>query len=210
MHDELLAKLQQGLSKLQLSLTDQQCHQLVAYIELMAKWNKAYNLTSVRNPKDMLTKHILDSLAIAPFIKNERYIDVGTGPGLPGIPLAIACPNATFTCLDSLGKRVRFMKQVSFELKLKNVEPIQSRVEDFQPIKSYDGVLSRAFASINDMLHWCNHLIDSSGEFLALKGQYPQDELEVIADNIMIVSTHQLEIPFLEGERNLIVLKKHV
>lgn len=210
MRAELLKKLQQGLGELALSLTDQQCSQLVSYVELMTKWNKAYNLTSVRDPMDMLTKHILDSLAIAPFIKNKRYIDVGTGPGLPGIPLAIACPEATFTCLDSLGKRVRFMKQVAFELQLTNVEPVQARVEDFHPTELYEGVLSRAFASISDMLHWCHHLIDSSGEFLALKGQYPQDELDVIADDITVVSTHQLDIPFLDGERNLIVLKKHV
>lgn len=209
MRAELLRKLNIGLGKLEINLSDLQCNQLVGYVELMAKWNKAYNLTSVRDPMDMLIKHILDSVAIAPFITKKHYIDVGTGPGLPGIPLAIACPEVEFTCLDSLGKRVRFMKQVAFELKISNVQPIQSRVEDFQPPKSYDGVLSRAFASIEDMLHWCDHLVDSSGEFLALKGQYPQDELDVIADNVTIVSTHQLDIPFLAGERNLIVLKKH-
>ena len=210
MRVELLQKLHSGLDQLGISLSATQCDQLVGYVELMAKWNKAYNLTSVRDPMEMLSKHILDSVAIAPFISKKHYIDVGTGPGLPGIPLAIACPEAEFTCLDSLGKRVRFMTQVAFELKLSNVEPVQSRVEDFQPQKKYDGVLSRAFASIEDMLHWCNHLIDSSGEFLALKGQYPQDEIDVIADNITIVSTHQLDIPFVAGERNLIVLKKHV
>ena len=130
------------------------------------------------------------------------------GPGLPGIPLAIVCPAVEFTCLDSLGKRVRFMKQVVHELKLENVSPIQSRVEEFQPEEKFDGVLSRAFASLQDMLQWCAHLVDSNGEFLALKGQYPQDELDTISDGIEIVSAHQLVIPFLVGERNLIVLKK--
>jgi 16S rRNA (guanine527-N7)-methyltransferase len=208
MRDQLVAKLNDGLLQLKLELTEQQKDHLVSYVELMAKWNKAYNLTSVRDPMDMLVKHILDSIAIAPHITRASYIDVGTGPGLPGIPLAIVCPNARFTCLDSLGKRVRFMKQVAFELKLENVTPIQSRVEDFIPAVPFDGVLSRAFASLEDMLNWCGHLVDSTGEFLALKGQYPHDELNTIDDNIEIVSTHQLIIPFLVGERNLIVLKK--
>jgi len=210
MQADLLLKLDAGLDRLKINLSKHQCGQLVGYVELMAKWNKAYNLTSVRDPMEMLSKHILDSLAIVPFITKRHYIDVGTGPGLPGIPLAIACPTSKFTCLDSLGKRVRFMKQAAFELGIENVLPIQSRVEDFQPPKKYDGVLSRAFASTQDMLHWCDHLVDFAGEFLALKGQYPQDELKAIAGNIKIVSTHKLGVPFLDGERNLIVLKKHV
>ena len=208
MRDTLQSQLAKGIQRLSLTLSQQQCEQLVDYVEMMAKWNKAYNLTSVREPMEMLNKHILDSLAVVPFIQKSRYIDVGTGPGLPGIPLAIACPEAHFVCLDSLGKRVRFMKQVSHELALGNVTPIQSRVEEHQPEKFYDGVLSRAFASLNDMLTWCHHLVDTSGEFLALKGQYPQDELTEIPEDISVVSTHQLDIPFVIGERNLIVLKK--
>ncbi|WP_100657553.1 16S rRNA (guanine(527)-N(7))-methyltransferase RsmG [Alteromonas flava] len=208
MTQALLARLESGVKELGLTLSEAQLVALVRYIELMDKWNKAYNLTSVRDPHDMLTKHILDSLAVVPFIHAKHYIDVGTGPGLPGIPLAIACPQAHFTCLDSLGKRVRFMKQVVHELKLQNVEPVQSRVEQHQPEQFYDGVLSRAFASLQDMLHWCQHLVDSSGEFLALKGQYPQDELADIPENISVVSTHKLQVPYLIGERNIILLKK--
>lgn len=206
---DLRSPLLNGAEKLDLNLSNPQIDALLGYLSLMHKWNKAYNLTSVRDPKEMLQKHILDSLAVAPYIHSKSYIDVGTGPGLPGIPLSIVCPSASFTCLDSLGKRVRFMKQVVHELKLTNVEPIQSRVEQHQPDKPYDGVLSRAFASLSDMLTWCEHLIDSSGEFLALKGQYPQDELADIPDNIALVSTHELEVPYMVGERNLIVLKKH-
>ncbi|MDM7859333.1 16S rRNA (guanine(527)-N(7))-methyltransferase RsmG [Alteromonas sp. ASW11-36] len=205
---DLQNQLASGVAQLGLDLSNTQMNQLVAYVELMVKWNKAYNLTSVRDPNEMLNKHILDSLAVVPFIENKNYIDVGTGPGLPGIPLAIACPNAQFTCLDSLGKRVRFMKQVVFELGLSNVIPVQSRVEEHQISDHYDGVLSRAFASLQDMLQWCQHLINSSGEFLALKGQYPQDELTALPDNINLVSTHKLDIPFMVGERHLIRLKK--
>jgi 16S rRNA (guanine527-N7)-methyltransferase len=206
---DVRSPLLNGAEKLDLNLSNPQIDALLGYLSLMHKWNKAYNLTSVRDPKEMLQKHILDSLAVASYIHSKSYIDVGTGPGLPGIPLSIVCPSASFTCLDSLGKRVRFMKQVVHELKLTNVEPIQSRVEQHQPDKPYDGVLSRAFASLSDMLTWCEHLIDSSGEFLALKGQYPQDELADIPDNIALVSTHKLEVPYMVGERNLIVLKKH-
>ena len=209
MLEDLRSPLLNGAEQLDLDLSNPQIDALLGYLALMHKWNKAYNLTSVRDPKEMLQKHILDSLAVAPYIHSKSYIDVGTGPGLPGIPLSIVCPSASFTCLDSLGKRVRFMKQVVHELKLTNVEPIQSRVEQHQPDKPYDGVLSRAFASLSDMLTWCEHLIDSSGEFLALKGQYPQDELADIPDNIALVSTHKLEVPYMVGERNLIVLKKH-
>ena len=209
MLEDLRSPLINGAEKLDLDLSNPQIDALLGYLSLMHKWNKAYNLTSVRDPKEMLQKHILDSLAVAPYIHSKSYIDVGTGPGLPGIPVSIVCPSASFTCLDSLGKRVRFMKQVVHELKLTNVEPIQSRVEQHQPDKPYDGVLSRAFASLSDMLTWCEHLIDSSGEFLALKGQYPQDELADIPDNIALVSTHKLEVPYMVGERNLIVLKKH-
>lgn len=209
MLEDLRSPLINGAEKLDLDLSNPQIDALLGYLSLMHKWNKAYNLTSVRDPKEMLQKHILDSLAVAPYIHSKSYIDVGTGPGLPGIPLSIVCPSASFTCLDSLGKRVRFMKQVVHELKLTNVEPNQSRVEQHQPDKPYDGVLSRAFASLSDMLTWCEHLIDSSGEFLALKGQYPQDELADIPDNIALVSTHKLEVPYMVGERNLIVLKKH-
>lgn len=205
---DLHGQLTLGVAQLGLELSETQMNQLVAYVELMAKWNKTYNLTSVRNPKDMLNKHILDSLAVVPFIEAKNYIDVGTGPGLPGIPLAIACLDAQFTCLDSLGKRVRFMKQVVFELGLTNVIPVQSRVEEHNGSDHYDGVLSRAFASLQDMLQWCQHLINSSGEFLALKGQYPQDELTALPENISLVSAHKLDIPFMVGERHLIRLKK--
>ncbi|WP_100644139.1 16S rRNA (guanine(527)-N(7))-methyltransferase RsmG [Alteromonas facilis] len=208
MSSALLDRLQSGISQLNIELSDEQINALLRYVELMNKWNKAYNLTSVRDPLEMVSKHILDSLAVVPYITAEKYIDVGTGPGLPGIPLAIACPNVSFTCLDSLGKRVRFMKQVVHELGLKNVIPVQSRVELHQPEQPYDGVLSRAFASLKDMLQWCEHLVDSSGEFLALKGQYPQDELSDIPENISVVSTHKLQVPYMVGERNIILLKK--
>jgi len=204
----LLEQLNALLSKTDITLTENQKQQLVDYVGLLDKWNKAYNLTSVRDPKEMMVKHILDSLVVAPHLKGKHYIDVGTGPGLPGIVLAIALPDTEFVLLDSLGKRVRFLTQVKHALGLKNVTPVQSRVEEYQPSVKLDGVLSRAFASLQDMVQWCTHLIDTSGRFLALKGMYPQDELNSLPDGISIEQNITLQVPNLEGERHLIILTK--
>ena len=188
-----------------------QKQKLLGYVSLLDKWNKAYNLTSVRDPKQMMVKHILDSLAIYPHLaKHEakHIIDVGTGPGLPGMPLAIAFPETAFTLLDSLGKRVRFMTQCVHALKLANVTPVQSRVEAHTPAQPYDIVLSRAFASLKDMLHWCQHLVNSDGQFLALKGQFPEDELKEVSDHYQVIKTESLTVPNLVGERHLVWIKK--
>lgn len=205
----LLADLQRSIAKTELNVTQQQAEKLVAYVQMMHKWNKAYNLTSVRDPRDMLVKHILDSIIIAPLLDGKHYIDVGTGPGLPGIPLAIMLPDTHFVLLDSLGKRVRFMKQVAYELKLTNIEPVQSRVEAYKSQTKLDGVLSRAFASLKDMLHWCQHLVDSEGKFLALKGQYPKEELAQLPTGFEHTRSIELNVPELEGERHLIIINKN-
>ena len=208
---ELHTILTSGLAALSLELSDTQQQQLVDYDVMIDKWNKAYNLTSVRDPKQMMVKHILDSLAIVPHLSasaGENIIDVGTGPGLPGMPLAIAFPNKSFTLLDSLGKRVRFMTQCVHTLKLTNVTPVQSRVEEHNGEKPYDIVLSRAFASLKDMLHWCEHLVDSDGQFLALKGQFPQEEIDEVSDHFQVSRTENLTVPNLVGERHLVWLKK--
>jgi 16S rRNA (guanine527-N7)-methyltransferase len=174
---ELLSVLKNSLKNSQLMVTEEQQLQFIRFVLMMHKWNKTYNLTSVRDPQKMVIRHIVDSIVVAPYLDKIHYIDVGTGPGLPGIPLAIMCPDKQFILLDSLGKRVRFMKQVAYELKIDNIQPVQSRVEDFVPNVNIDGVLSRAFASLKDMLHWCQHLVNSQGVFIALKGQLSEDEL---------------------------------
>ena len=196
------------LAQAGISLTDQQKQQLLGYVGLLDKWNKAYNLTSVRDPKEMLVRHILDSIVVNPFLKGNRFIDVGTGPGLPWIPLAIVRPESHFTLLDSLGKRVRFLRQVQHELKLTNIEPVQSRVEEFLPEPPFDGVISRAFASLQDMLSWCHHLPKAeSGRFYALKGVRPDDELSQLPNGVELVSVERLHVPTLDGERHLVILK---
>jgi 16S rRNA (guanine527-N7)-methyltransferase len=196
------------LAQTDIALTELQQQQLVQYVELLDKWNKAYNLTSVRNPSEMVVKHIMDSLMVAPHLTEQCYIDVGTGPGLPGIVLAIALPDTQFVLLDSLGKRVRFLMQVKHALGLDNVTPVQSRVEDYQPSVKLDGVLSRAFASLQDMVQWCEHLIDNSGRFIALKGQFPEQELKSLPEGVHFEQTISLEVPELDAERHLIILSK--
>ncbi|WP_241627121.1 16S rRNA (guanine(527)-N(7))-methyltransferase RsmG [Rosenbergiella epipactidis] len=205
----MITQLSKLLNQSAISLTDQQKQRLVAYVELLDKWNKAYNLTSVRDPQQMIVRHIMDSIVVAPYLQGKRFIDVGTGPGLPGIPLSIVMPEAEFTLLDSLGKRVRFLKQVQHELKLENIVPVQSRVEEYPAIPPFDGVISRAFASINDMLHWCQHLpAEEYGRFYALKGQYPAEECESLPKDIHLEASHRLVVPQLDEERHLLILKK--
>jgi 16S rRNA (guanine527-N7)-methyltransferase len=208
LENDLLTVLKSCLKNCKLVVTEGQQKQLIRYVLLMHKWNKAYNLTSVRDPQQMVIKHIVDSIVVAPFLDKTHYIDVGTGPGLPGIPLAIMCPDKEFILLDSLGKRVRFMKQVAYELKIENIDPVQSRVEDFIPKVEIDGVLSRAFASLKDMLHWCQHLVDSHGVFLALKGQLPMNELDELPLGFILQETIKLDVPGLEGERHIVKIKK--
>lgn len=205
----MLNKLSRLLDEAGISLTDHQKTLLVAYVDMLHKWNKAYNLTSVRDPAEMVVRHILDSIVVAPYLQGQRFIDVGTGPGLPGIPLAIVLPDAHFTLLDSLGKRVRFLRQVQHELKLENITPVQSRVEAYPSEPPFDGVISRAFASLNDMVSWCHHLPGDKGRFYALKGQLPEDEIASLPDDFNVESVEKLRVPQLEGERHLVIIKSN-
>ncbi len=205
---QLQEQLTRALKATSLTPTNEQITALVKLVLLVNKWNKTYNLTSVRDPQEMLIKHILDSIVVAPHISGSRVIDVGTGPGFPGLPLAIMLPNVEFVLLDSLGKRIRFIKQAVFELGLCNVTAVQSRVEDYQPEQAFDNVLSRAFASLHDMLTWCTHLVSADGQFLALKGQIDEQELKQIPNNFIINTRIALTVPQLEGERHLIHIQK--
>ncbi|PNH78404.1 16S rRNA (guanine(527)-N(7))-methyltransferase RsmG [Vibrio diazotrophicus] len=206
---DLRAKLDSLIAKTDLDVSDKQREQLLGYVGLLNKWNKAYNLTSVRDPADMLVKHILDSIVVSPYLNGERFIDVGTGPGLPGIPLAIMNPEKEFVLLDSLGKRIRFIKQVLHELGIVNVVAVQSRVEEFDPEGGFDAVLSRAFASMSDMVEWCQHLPRAnSGVFFALKGQLPQEEISLLPEWCSVTDVKALKVPELEGERHLVILSR--
>lgn len=202
------AKLDRLLAQAEISLTDQQKQQLVDFVRLLDKWNKAYNLTSVRNPDEMLVKHIMDSLVVSPYLEGERFIDVGTGPGLPGIPLAIANPDKQFILLDSLGKRITFIKNALRELGIQNVTLVLSRVEEYTE-QQFDGVLSRAFASLDDMVNWCYHLPNEQGRFYALKGVYDEAEVQAVKKSIELTEVVKLQVPELVGERHLVILNKN-
>ena len=198
----LKKKLINLIDQTDLSITSQQIDLLIDYVEMLNKWNKAYNLTAVRDPSEMLIKHIMDSLVVSPYLVGNTFIDVGTGPGLPGIPLAIINPDKQFDLVDSLGKRIRFLKQVQFELKLKNIQPIQSRIEEYNE-KKFDGVISRAFASLQDMLTWCKHLPNQQGSFYALKGS----DLDAIPEGFTLKQNIKLTIPELNAERRLMIIQ---
>jgi 16S rRNA (guanine527-N7)-methyltransferase len=199
-------KLCQGLVELGLNLTDKQIEQLLLYLSLLKKWNQAFNLTAIDDPDQMVPLHILDSLAISAFIhENGRYIDIGTGAGLPGIPLAITHPTSHFTLLDTNSKKTRFLTQACHELGLNNINVVHSRVEQFKPEQLYDGVLSRAFTSLPDMIALSKHLCKMNGTFLAMKGLVPELELELLSKHYSIKS-QRLKIPFLSATRHIICI----
>ncbi|EHR40981.1 16S rRNA methyltransferase GidB [Alishewanella jeotgali KCTC 22429] len=204
----MLSRLRTLVAQSDLTLSETQLAQCIQYVTLLDKWNSAYNLTSVRDPEEMLIKHVLDSLVVAPFLIGQHFIDVGTGPGLPGVLLAIYYPEKQFTLLDSLGKRIRFLNQVKMQLQLQNIHPLQSRVEDHQPLQGYDGVISRAFASLNDMLNWCRHLPTPDGRFFAMKGAAVQEEIAALPDFVKVDAIHPLQVPQLDAQRHLVVLSK--
>lgn len=207
----LRAELDRLLAQTNLSVSELQREQLIGFLQLLHKWNKAYNLTSVREPLQMVGRHLIDSLVVGPYLQQpdcQYIIDVGTGPGLPGVPLAILFPEKHFVLLDSLGKRIRFLNEVKRQLGLSNIEPLQSRVEDHQPQQGYDAVLSRAFASLNDMLHWCQHLPASHGRFMAMKGAAVEEEIAALVDFVRVTAVHTLKLPEQDAERYLVELKK--
>lgn len=202
-------KLESGLNSLGIPWDSNQLELLLDYLAMLERWNKTYNLTAVRDPFEMINLHLLDSLAVTPHIAgSENIIDVGTGPGLPGIPLAIMYPHKAFTLLDSNGKKTRFLFQVISQLRLPNVTEVNQRVEQHQPEALYDTVLSRAFSSIPDMLQNCNHLSGEDACFMAMKGKNPQTELSELEKGYMVSDMCRLNVPGVVGERHLIKIKK--
>lgn len=202
--DSCLTRLTTGLADLSLTLSEPQITSLLAFIKLIEKWNKAYNLTAVRDPLEMVSLHILDSLAISPYLKAPRIADIGTGAGLPGIPLAIFLPDCHFTLVDSNSKKTRFVQQAVLELRLKNVEVVHSRVELLKPDMPYSTVICRAFASMRDILQLTGHLLADDGLLLAMKGQQPAQELIDLDEKYSVIP---LTVPGIAAERCLIRLE---
>ena len=206
-------RLQQAAAQLNLDLTDAQQDKLLAYLDLFARWNAAYNLSAVRDPAEMLERHIIDSLSVVNLCGTSAedqspLIDVGSGGGLPGIPLAIIHPERPISLLDSNGKKSRFQFQVASQLKLANINVVNERVEAYQPQNLYAGVVSRAFASLQDMVSGSEHLLAPGGRFYAMKGKIPEDELSALPKGIKVEQLHPLRVPGCDAERHLIVLQR--
>ena len=201
--------LSTGLHQLNLAqpLDDKQQAMLIRYVELLNKWNKSYNLTAVRKPEQMITRHLLDSLSICPNLRGKYILDVGTGAGLPGIPLAIAFPNRQFTLLDSNNKKTRFVTQAISELELSNVDVVQSRVENFQSVELFDTIITRAYSAIGDMVEQTAHLLAGDGTFLAMKGINPVAEIDELPKNYAVIENHVIKVPGLDEKRHLLEIK---
>lgn len=198
-------RLMYGVSELGINVTEVQIEAMLNFIGLIEKWNKAYSLTAIRNVQEMVEMHLLDSLSVIPYLNPALIADIGTGAGLPGIPLAICLPEYEFYLLDSNSKKTRFVQQAILELKLKNVEIVHSRVELFKPRLLFNTVITRAFASLQDILNLNQHLLADNGILLAMKGQVPVQELAEIKAHYTVLP---LQVPGISAERCLIRLNK--
>jgi 16S rRNA (guanine527-N7)-methyltransferase len=202
LHTELLTQLAQN----HLSVSALTAKKLVEYLLLLHKWNQIHNLTSIRNPINMVSRHIIDSLSITPYLQGPNIIDIGTGAGLPGIPLALTQPQYHFALLDSNGKKTRFLTHVLQTLAISNVEIIASRVEKYQPEVSFNTLVSRAFSHLNDFLIKTQHLCAEKGIFLAMKGQYPAEEIKELDSHFKLLETKSLQIAGLDEKRHLLII----
>lgn len=206
MKDKIKKILTEGIEALNLTLSEEKQEKLLLYITEFEKWNRAYNLSSVRSIDKMVERHLLDSLSVAPHIMGTRLADVGTGGGLPGVPLAIIFPEKKFTLIDSNGKKTRFIFHIKNLLHLENLEVFNVRVESYKPEIKFDAVISRAFASLKDMTDNCAHLLTPQGVFLAMKGIYPKGELNDISAHYRLQKSTQLQVPGDPAERHLLCI----
>ncbi|MEQ5816243.1 16S rRNA (guanine(527)-N(7))-methyltransferase RsmG [Marinobacter sp. NFXS11] len=203
-------QLRDGLATMGLSLDEDRQEKLLAFLGLLNKWNRAYNLTAVRDEREMVSRQLLDSLSILPWVTADHLLDVGAGGGLPGIPLAIALPEKRFTLLDSNGKKTRFLNQCVLELGLDNVEVVHGRAEECNPQEPFTQISSRAFTALENLVSWCGDLLANGGEFLAMKGQFPDDEVSALPAGWQVTSSHPLDVPGADGDRHLLVIGRTV
>lgn len=205
---DLRAQLEKGCAALSLELSTQQQDQLLDYLALLVKWNKVYNLTSVRDPAQMLSRHIIDSLSVLPYLEGPSLLDVGTGGGLPGIPAAIAYPDCAVTLLDSNSKKTRFLQQVKAELGLDNVTVVHGRVEQVS-LPKFAIITARAFASVDDILRLAGQHCEQNGRLVLMKGVYPREELQFDSNEFRLQDVVSLNVPECDGERHLVRLIKN-
>ena len=200
-------QLLQGLVAMHVDIALAQAEKLGAYLALLAKWNQVYNLTAVREEARMVSHHVLDSLAVLPYLRGTRLLDVGSGGGLPGIPLAIARPELQVALIDSNQKKTAFLKQVAIELGLPNVEVVQQRVEEFAPPALYDTIISRAFADLGEFVTLSKHLLAPGGQFAAMKGIHPHEEIAQLPAGFKLQQRVPLAVPGLDAQRHLLLLE---
>lgn len=195
-----------GAAQFGISLTQEQAAQLLRLLDELDDWNQLMNLTAIRDRAQQITKHLLDSLSIQPYLRGTRIIDVGTGAGFPGLPLALVNPDRQFTLLDSTAKKLKFIDHAAQMLGLSNVRTVHSRAEEFEPDERFDIVVSRAVGPVAKFTHWSAHLCVGGGRLLAMKGRYPHDELEKLPNGWKLAGVHRLSIPGLDEERHLVEL----
>lgn len=202
-------RLAAGIDKLGLDLSAETQQQLLAYGALLMKWNRVYNLTAIRDEASMIDLHLLDSLSILPHLAHvSRVADIGSGGGLPGIPLAICRPDCEVALIETVGKKTSFLLQSKAQLGLANLSVHNLRVENFKPAELYPAVSSRAFASLLDFVTLTDHLLAPGGEWIAMKGQYPQDELDALPTSIQLRESRRLQVPGVDAERHLLFLTR--
>lgn len=203
------AELSAGVASLGLPISEEQIEKMLAYLALLVKWNSVYNLTSIRDPQDMVKQHLLDSLsAVHAFTQAKNVLDVGSGGGLPGIILAIVFPSTSISMIDTVNKKTAFLTQVKAELKLKNVTVHTGRVELLKVEQKFDVITSRAFSELNNFVNWSHHLLQDGGRFLAMKGVSPDQEIERLPEGWEVENIEPLQVPGLHVERHLVVIKK--
>ena len=205
--NQITDSLQKGLQQMHLNLSAQVVSAMVTFLAELERWNKAYNLTAVRDPQEMVSRHVLDSLTALPYVNGERVLDVGTGAGLPGIPLALALPERQFTLLDSNGKKQRFVTHASGVLKLANVTAVHERVENYMPPALFDTVVCRALTSLKDFASGSGQLVSPTGQLVAMKGKHPQDEIDALPDAWQVIDVLPQQVPQLIGERHIVILQ---
>lgn len=201
------AELEAGLARLGLTLEARCIEGLLAYLDLMAKWNRVYNLTAIADPSRMVRHHLLDSLAVLPHIDAETLLDVGSGAGLPGIPLALARPGLRVTLLEASQKKAAFLQQAAIALRLGNVEVVQARAEDYRPQTPFPRIISRAFSELADFVRLTTHLLAAGGRWLAMKGVYPLAEIERL-EGARVLEVVRLIVPNLDAERHLVIMER--
>ena len=202
----LREELASGLAALELELPPSRCDALLGFIDLLIRWNRAYNLTGTSDPREILQRHILDSLSILPFLQGDRVLDIGTGAGLPGVPLAICCPEREFHLLDSNGKKMRFLFEVKTRLHLENLVLIHARAEDYRYEQGFDTVLSRAVASLGDLVRLSAPLLAPTGRMLAMKGKLAASELAEVDPPYTVRLVQTLQVPGATALRQIVCI----